>query len=385
MTTSPKKIGIDCRMYSSSFTGIGRYTYELVKRICEANNQKQNPDTIFLFFNSPEYEKFNIDKTPNVQKVLVNANHYSFAEQTKFLKILYSHNLDIMHFTHFNVPLLYRRPYIVTIHDLTLSLFPGKKMTGFHHRLGYSVVIKNAVRHAKAIIAISNNTAKDLKEILKVPLEKVTVIYNGISPEFRKLKSIEEKMQIQETLNKYNIKQPFILYTGVWRSHKNLSNLVSAFDTLINEKKLDLNMVITGREDPHYPEIRQSINRLNLQNSIVTPGLVSETELIHLYNAARLYIFPSLYEGFGLPPLEAMQSGTPVAASNTSSIPEICGEHNAVFFNPHDPKDMAEKIAFLYQNEELQEELIKNGYIRAKQFDWDSTAQQTYELINQYV
>jgi len=258
-------------------------------------------------------------------------------------------------------------------------------MTGFHHRLGYSVVIKNAVRHAKAIIAISNNTAKDLKEILKVPLEKVTVIYNGISPEFRKLKSIEEKMQIQETLNKYNIKQPFILYTGVWRSHKNLSNLVSAFDTLINEKKLDLNMVITGREDPHYPEIRQSINRLNLQNSIVTPGLVSETELIHLYNAARLYIFPSLYEGFGLPPLEAMQSGTPVAASNTSSIPEICGEHNAVFFNPHDPKDMAEKIAFLYQNEELQEELIKNGYIRAKQFDWDSTAQQTYELINQYV
>ncbi len=144
------KIGIDCRIYSSNFTGIGRYTYELVQHFIQLNQKLKNPNELILFFNNPEYENFQKHKNDkNIKKILVNSPHYSFSEQTKFLKILNKQNLDIVHFPHFNVPIFYRKPFIVTIHDLTLTLFNGRKMTKFYHRWAYNLTIKNAVKKAK--------------------------------------------------------------------------------------------------------------------------------------------------------------------------------------------------------------------------------------------
>jgi glycosyltransferase involved in cell wall biosynthesis len=363
-------------MFGLKFTGIGRCAYELVQRVISINEKLPVPDQIVLFFNKNEYHEF--PESKNVKKVLVNAQHYSIKEQTKFLWLLYKEKLDIVHFPHFNIPLLYRKPYTVTIHDLTLSLFPGNKMTKWYQRLAYHIVIRNAVRSAKKIIAVSENTKRDIVKMLHVPEKKIEVIYNGISDQFEMM---EDASQFTKTLEKYKIKKEFLLYTGVWRSHKNLPRLVHAFSILKHKYHLNLQLVITGKYDPHYPEVVRAAETLNLQEDVIFPGAVTEQELAYLYNAALIYTLPSLYEGFGLPILEAMKCGTPVAASNISSIPEICGNGNAVLFDPYDIDDMAAKINTLYRDPNLQAELVNKGLTRASEFSWGKMAEATYKLI----
>lgn len=369
------KIGIDCRMYSSQFTGIGRYVYELVRYLSQLDHKNHYT----LFFNEPEFSLF---KEPHShwQKVLVNAHHYSFAEQTKFLKILNRSKLDLMHFTHFNAPIFYRRPSIVTIHDLTLSFFPGKKMTSVIHRTGYHIVIKSAVKRAKKIIAVSENTKKDLQHLLHTPSQKIEVIYEGVDGKFQPL---HDKKHIEEAKKKYGITNPYLLYTGVWRSHKNLPNLLKAFHILKDTHGFKGELVITGRKDPVYEsEITKLIKEFNLQKEVILTGMVDEEDLVPLYNGALVYVFPSLYEGFGLSPLEAMQCGIPVAASNTSCIPEVCGKGNALYFDPRKPKDIAEKIHQLIVDSTLREKLIHNGLQHVKKFSWEEMAKETLKLYN---
>ncbi len=369
------RIGIDCRMYSSGFTGIGRYVYELTENLFEIDKQNQ----YILFFNEPEYSAFS-PPNKNIQKILVNAPHYSFHEQTRFLHVLNRAKLDLMHFTHFNAPIFYRGPSIVTIHDLTLSFFPGKKMTSFFQRFAYHITIKKALAKAKKIIAVSEHTKKDLRQLFHIPSEKIEVIYEGINADFHKIKT-EDQAYIQETIKKYDIHEPYLLYTGVWRSHKNLARLLEAFHILKHEYDFDGSLVITGRPDALYqPELEQKTLSLQLENDIIFTGLVSDMELVLLYNGSLAYVFPSLYEGFGLPPLEAMQCGVPVVAANSSSIPEICGKDNAVFFDPHDPKDMAQKIYEVISQKSLREKLVTNGFKRVKQFSWRKMAEETLKL-----
>ncbi len=359
------RIGIDCRMFSSRFTGIGRYTHELVKEILDMNHKLSHPHQIVLFFNEPEYSEFRT--LYPVTKVLVKAKHYSFAEQTRFLFKLWKEKCDVVHFPHFNVPMLYRRPYSVTIHDLTLSLFPGKKMTKWYQRLAYHLTIRNTIHTAKKVVAISDNTKKDIQGHFKIGHGKIEVIYNGVNPEFKILEHPKKHPK------------PFLLYTGVWRSHKNLPKMIEAFAKVL--EKHDLNLIITGKEDPFYPEVKETAEKLGVRGRVIFTGLVDEHELINLYNAASVFVFPSLYEGFGLPPLEAMACGTPVVASNSSSIPEICGEGNAVFFDPKNADDIAAKICEVYENESLREKLIEHGKKRVEEFSWKKMAETTFELI----
>jgi glycosyltransferase involved in cell wall biosynthesis len=367
------KIGIDCRIYSSKFTGIGRYVYELVHRISKLDQTNQ----YVLFFNDAEFNEFT-SPANNFKKVLVDAPIYSFKEQTSFLKILKKENLDLMHFTHFNAPIFYNKPSVVTIHDLTLSFFPGKKKRSLLHRIGYYLTLRAAVKKATKVITISENSKKDLVKITKTPEDKISVIYQGVGEEF---KAIKDKKRIEKTLKKYKIKSPFLLYTGVWRSHKNIPNLVKAFHQIRSKYDMkNLGLVLTGKEDPFYPEVKETIQNLNENKNIIRPGLVSEGELLDLYTSAEVYVFPSLYEGFGLPPLEAMSCETPVAASNVSSIPEICGKGNVVYFDPTKVEDMTQNIYTLLKNNSLQLRLVKNGLKRAKKFTWKQMAQSTYNL-----
>jgi len=370
------KIGIDCRMYSSDFTGIGRYVYELTDNLFKIDQKNE----YILFFNEPEFSKYEL-RHPNVKKVLANAPHYSLKEQTKFLQILNHEKLDLMHFTHFNAPLFYRRPSVVTIHDLTLHFYPGKKITSPLHRAGYYRVIKSAVKKAKKIITVSQNTKKDLQVLMKTPSQKIHVIYEGVNEKF---KPLTDKSAVDEVTKKYKLDKPYLLYTGVWRSHKNLPNLLKAFHILKNDMDFDGYLVITGRKDPVYEaDVIGQTATLQLEDDVIFTGLVKERELTPLYNGALMYVFPSLYEGFGLPPLEAMQCGVPVVAANASCVPEVCGTDNAVFFDPLNPQDMAEKIFDVISQKSLREKLIENGLKRVKQFSWKKMAEQTLEVYNE--
>lgn len=391
------RIGIDCRMFQSSFTGIGRYTFELVKTLQRLSAQAQTKaqsqselaakNEYILFLNEPEFSSFTPSE-PNFKKVLVDAPHYSLKEQTKFLKILNFENLDLMHFTHFNAPIRYKKPFITTIHDLTHNLFPGRKMKSFPYRLAYKAVIKNAVKKAARVIAVSNNTKNDLIKILKVPEEKIEVIYEGTNEEFHLFSDTEREKFTEILKDKYGVTPPFLLYTGVHRYHKNLVRLIEAFKILKENHPLgsnhDLKLVITGRADPLYPEVEEEVTKQNLQDSVIFTGLVNEDELIALYNLANIYVFPSLYEGFGLPILEAFACGTPVVASNISSLPEVAGEGNAVFFNPYDPKDMADKIGKVLSDIKLAGDLIRKGSERLKFFSWEKMAEEILKVYNTF-
>lgn len=366
------RIGIDARMYSARFTGIGRYNYELIHHLVQLDTE----NTYVIFLNEPEFSEFT-PFAPNVEKVLVDARHYSLGEQTRFLQKLLQAKLDLMHFTHFNSPLLYMGRQVVTIHDLTLSYYPGKKMTAPHYRAAYNMSIGGVTKKAKRVIAISENTKKDVMELLHIPAEKIRVIYEGAAASFMDDKDPVKIATLRET---YNLPRPFILYAGVWRSHKNVVGLIEAYALMVKNHGYGGDLVITGRQDPLYVEVPETIAKHGLQERVHCVGLVPEEDLGRLFNAAQCFVFPSFYEGFGLPALEAFAAGTPVAASNTSCLPEICGAGNALFFNPHNHAEMARVIMQAATDEPLRQELIKRGKERLKVFSWDKMAKETHAV-----
>jgi len=448
-------------MFEASFTGIGRYTFELVENLQRLsredykasatttasiaktsasvgaqttaktpgsspsdNSRTSAPPQVsaqiheyVLFFNDPEYSNYE-PKEPNFKKVLVNARHYSIKEQTTFLKAINAENLDIMHFTHFNAPILYRKPFVVTIHDLTHTLFPGRKMTSLPYRLAYKAVVKNAVKKSKRIIAISQNTKNDLIKMLNADPAKIDVVYEGVNSEFHQFTPDEKSIAAKALADKYGISEPFLLYTGVHRYHKNLPRLVEAFAKIAAnanaaqshtqptqqatrqvepphanaQAQPPLSLVITGKSDPLYQEAENLTKSLNLEDRIFFTGLIPEQDIVALYNLAKIYVFPSLYEGFGLPVLEAMACGTPVCASNVSSIPEIAGKSqatnatttaaetqtsaNALLFDPYDVDDIALKITTLLEDADLRKTLIQRGLSRIRDFSWEKMSKE---------
>ena len=369
------KIGIDARMYGVGFTGIGRYNAELIKHLIELDKE----NTYVLFLKKKAYDEF---QCPNerFEKRLADFDHYSLDEQLKFNRLLKKEKLDLMHFTHFNAPILYNRPFIVTIHDLTLSFFPGKKMNHPIYRLAYHLVIRRVTKRAKKIIAVSKNTKKDLIESLKIKDEKVEVIYNGVSKKFAETAG-QKPVNLKE---KYAISKPFFLYTGVWRDHKNLVGLIKAFKALDEKKPDQFELVITGSNNATYHEVPDTIKKLNLSQKVHLVGLVPEEDLYQLYISALAYVFPSFYEGFGLPPLEAMQCGTPTLVSNVSAMPEVCGSENALYFDPYNIGDICEKMEEIASNEVLRESLVKRGYERVKQFDWGKMSKAILEIYKTF-
>lgn len=360
-------------MYGPGFTGIGRYTYELIRHLALLDTL--NEYVIFL-----RKEAFETFAPPNSRfsKVLVDFPHYSLAEQTSFLKALNRESLDLMHFCHFNAPLFYRKPSVVTIHDLTLSFFPGKKMNSWFRRIAYHLVLKTVTRKAKRIIAVSQHTQKDLGDLFHIPREKVSVIYNGVDPAFG-VPSAISRGSLEKDLG---LTKPYFLYTGVWRDHKNIVGLLHAFHGLWRESGERYQLAITGRPNPSYPEIQETVKTLGLERDVRLTGLVGEEELKALYQHALAYVFPSFYEGFGFPPLEAMLCGIPVAASNTSSIPEVCGEGNALFFNPYNIPEMQQALGRIASDGNLRERLVENGHKHAKQFKWEAMAKAVLDVYN---
>ncbi len=368
------KIGIDARMYGPGFTGIGRYTFELLRHL--ALIDPENEYAVFL--RREAYEKA-VMPGPNFTKILADFPHYSWAEQTGFLRLLWRTSLDLMHFTHFNAPVFYRKPSVVTIHDLTVSFFPGKKMTDLISRAAYHFALSSVTRHARRVIAVSKNTQNDLERVLHTLATKIRVIYHGVSEAL----SLQGATPFTALQSKFGLKKPFFLYTGVWRSHKNVTGMIRAFDRFNRAAGRVYQLIITGRPQALYREVSDTVQALGAEDDVMLVGIVPDADLAGLYGAALAYIYPSFYEGFGLPPLEAMALGTPVLASHTSAIPEVCGEENALYFDPYSEADMAEKMGRMATDASLRHTLKERGLARVRQFDWQKTAQQTLDVYRE--
>jgi glycosyltransferase involved in cell wall biosynthesis len=323
-------------------------------------------------------EEFDNFKVPSdrVKKVKVDSKWYSWKEQLVFPFILYRENLDLMHFTHFNSPILYFKKSVTTIHDVTPYFFPGHKMKSFVRKAGFRLVFFSSVKKARKIIAVSNSTKNDIAKYFKIKPEKIEVIYEGTDKQF---KIIENGEEIENLKRKYDLKKPFLFYTGVWRNHKNLVGLIKAFKIVKEKYQLDINLVLGGKEDPYYPQVRQTWEDLGLQNDIIPVGFIEQKELPTFYNAADAFIIPSFYEGFGLIGLEAMSCGTPVISSNKTSLPEILGDAT-IYFDPTDPEDMARKINLVFTDKKMYNELRNKGLLQIKKYSWDGMGEKTFDL-----
>ena len=397
MKNKPKTIGIDARMYGYAQTGIGNYIRHLLQCIFEMD--KKNKYVIFLM--SKEFDNF---KLPNerIKKIKVSAKWYGWKEQLLFPFQLYKENLDLMHFTHFNSPILYFKKSIVTIHDITPFFFPGHKMKSIIRRAGFKAVFFSSVKKASKVIAVSENTENDIVNYFKIKKNKINVIYEGVDEQFRvmfptevhsleckdfnlnKMNSYRLKPELQTLkqsglMKKYNITKPFIFYTGVWRNHKNLVGLVKAFGILRNKYKLDYQLVLGGKEDPYYPEVRETWKKFELENKIIRTGFIDQKDIPLFYNVAEVFVIPSFYEGFGLIGLEAMACGTPVISSNTTSLPEILG-NAAIYFNPNSSKEMAKKIKLVLTDKKLYNELIEKGFKQVEKYSWEKMGKETMEI-----
>jgi glycosyltransferase involved in cell wall biosynthesis len=364
------KIGIDARMHGNEQTGIGNYIKHLIKYLAELD--QENEYRIFLL--EPEFSRF-ILPGKNFKKIKVYAHWYSWAEQVILPFQFKKEKLDLIHFPHFNAPIFYSGKRIMTIHDLTPKFFPGHKMNSFFRRLGFWLVFYFGIKKAKKIIVPSQATKGDIIKYFKTKSEKIEVIYEGTSfkKNFQTPNVRDFRHSVPETSQKY------ILYIGVWRNHKNLVGLIKAFDILLKKYKVGYKLVLGGKENPYYPEIKKTLLDLNLQKKIICPGFIQEKDLQIFYQNAELVVIPSFYEGFGLVGLEEMSFGKPVVCSDIPALREVFGSA-AVFFNPYNPSDMAEKIFKVLKDEKLKQDLIAKGFKQVKKYSWKKMVQRTLEI-----
>lgn len=363
------RIAIDCRMYGNEkFTGIGTYIQRLTDELFKLDAENE----YILFITEPEFSKFT---PPNdrVKKVLVTSPHYSYAEQFKLPFEFAKEKFDLIHYPHFNSPILFPKKSICTIHDITPLFFPGHKMKSIVRRLAYRLVFKATLAKARKVITISQSTKRDLVKYLRVNPKKIEVIYEGVDETF---KPIENSAIITNTKERLNITKPFIFFVGVWRGHKNIEALVRAFNILKEKYKIPHQLVIGGRADLHYTKIQETIDQSPFQNDIITPGYISDSDLPILYASAEAFVLPSFIEGFGLIAIEAQACGCPVVSTNTTSMPEVLAD-SAEFFDPNNVEQMAEQIYKVISNADLRKKLIAKGFENVKRFSWKKCAGQT--------
>lgn len=371
------RIGIDARFFGPVGKGLGRYTERLIENLERVGSEHE-----FVIFLRKENFDLYQPKSARFRKVLADFPWYSLAEQIRFPLVIARERIDLMHFPHFNVPVCTPCPFVVTIHDLILFRFPTRRASTLSAPMyalkygAYLLTIRLAVRRAKKIIAVSEYTKNDIVRSLGVTAEKIVVTYEASD-------GVEAgQLTIPGTFDPQTrgIHRPYFLYVGNAYPHKNLERLLEVFKTVRNEG-FQNQLVLVGKMDYFYERLRSEAERLGLtkNSDVLFYGYASDAELAELYRGAKAYIFPSLLEGFGLPPLEAMRYGTPVAASDSSCLPEVLGDA-ATYFSPEDPRSMADAMKRVATDDALRSTLAERGIARAERYTWKACAEQTYHV-----
>lgn len=351
------KIAVDARMIKMS--GIGTYIQNLMKNGCYdiALGKKDEIKTV----------------KQDIETIEFDSSIYGIKEQLKFpYKELKKMKTDVLHVPHYNVPIFYRGKIVVTIHDLTHLVLPEFLPNKFAY-IYAKFMIWIAIKKSSQILTVSENTKNDLIRMFKVKPEKITVTYNGVGEEFKK----KEKQEVEYLYKKFNIPEnkKIIMYVGNLKPHKNLERLLEAYSKIKDID--DTRLLLVGKAFSNYNGLEEKEKTLNIKNKVIHTGIVSQEELVDLYNLADLFIFPSLYEGFGIPILEALACETPVISSNTSSMPEVGGDV-VTYINPLDIEEITKAI---------ETELSKDKKINAnakkwiEQFDWKKIAIKTKEIL----
>lgn len=272
-------------------------------------------------------------------------------------------------------PILCGKKNVVIIHDCAYKRFPEE--AGFFARLYVKIMYFFAARGAKKIFTVSSFSKQELMNLYNIKESKIIVVSEGI-PE---MPSVGDDF-INQTLVKFNINQPYFLYIGSWRPRKNILRLIQAF-RLFLRKNPDYLLVLGGGKDTRFINLEEEIKKNNLEENVVLTDFISQEEKVALYKRAQAFLFPSLYEGFGLPVLEAQSLGVPLLTSNISSLPEVAGD-GALFVDPYNIESIAEGMEKIAFDEQLRNDLIKKGRDNCKRFSWEKSAQKILDIFQNF-
>lgn len=353
------KIAIDARMYGKGF-GIGRYVESLVHGL-----ETYPSDISYVLYMKPESIEAYRNAGGGFEVIEAPYHWYGIAEQTTFASLLNRGIHDLLHVPHWNIPIRYRRPYVVTIHDLTMFHFPRYEATTRSfpvfwvkdkiHRL----VVRHAARQAVEIIATSQFTKADIMSSLGIPEGKISVIYQAPSL------TVSQGDNWGEIQSTHSLNKPYVLYVGAAYPHKNLKRLLEAWKEVSLEFP-EHELVLAGNPSVFYHDLEAYAQNMGIPHTRFI-GFVEDAQLSALYTHARAVVFPSLYEGFGLPPIEALSHNTPVIASNSSCLPEILGEA-AYYVDPREVSHIARGISTVLSSEEVRIELRQAARVQLQLF-----------------
>ena len=362
------RIGIDARKLHDF--GIGTYIRNLLRQLARLDR-----DTEFVLLCRPEDAALLTSLGSNFRPIAETAGNYSVAEQVRIPIALQREGVTLFHAPHYVLPPLVRCPSVVTIHDCIHLMFPQY----LPNRLALAYArtsIRLAARRATRVLTVSESSKRDILRFVDTEPDKIDVIYNAYDERFGVEPREEDVVRVRE---RYQLHDEFVLYVGNVKPHKNLERLIEAFDR-VHKRGLDhLKLVIIGDEISKYTSLRRAVHRHQLHKYVRFLGYLPEETLGVMYRLAGVFVFPSLYEGFGLPPLEAMASGTPVVTSNLSSLPEVTGDA-AVLVDPYDPDAIAGGIERVLTDETIRRDLRRKGIARAKQFSWEASVKRVRDI-----
>ena len=365
------RVAIDARKLHDF--GIGTYIRNLLRHLARADQ-----DTEFVLLCGEADLGVAAQLGPNFRAVLEPSPNYSLREQVHVPWVLRRERPNVYHAPHYVLPAGVRCPSVVTIHDCIHLMFPQY----LPNRVAYAYAraqMWSAARRSNCILTVSEASKRDILHLFNVAPEKIVVVYNAIDSHFSVTPSEEAVARVRE---RYQLDHRFVLYVGNIKPHKNLVRLIEAFDELRRGELEDLKLLIIGDQISKLPALRRAVHRHKLHKHVRFLGYLADDQLAILYRLASVFAFPSLYEGFGLPPLEAMASGTPVVTSNVSSLPEVVGGA-AVLVDPYDVDAIVDGLRRVLTNPTLAAEMRQKGIARAREFSWERSVAKTWAVYQQ--
>ena len=372
-------IAIDARRIRDF--GIGTYIRSLVHALAQVDRHNR-----YTIVSGPADVRTLAGLPESFQTAVYARNDHAALDHVAFPVLLHGLHPDLVHIPLNRVPLLMIRPYVVTIHDLANIFFEEEagdlrmQLRRFRFRRGLA--------RAQCVIAVSDSTKRDVETRMGIPSERIRRVYNAPDPGFFN-RATSPGTEQERILERYQIQYPYLLYAGAIRRHKNIPRLVEAFAVVREQLKShpvykELRLVIIGDTISQYPDVRQAVIKSRVENVVRFLGFVPFDTLRCFYESAAAFVFPSRYEGFGLPPLEAMACGTPVVTSNVSSLPEVVGDA-AIQVNPENVFEIARGIKEVLLDDQLRASLIRRGKDQAARFGWNWTARQVLDIYEDAV
>lgn len=367
------KIGIEARWIAYEKTGFGNYALHLLRHL--SCSDRDNDYTVYTNSSCSDETIFG---NRNFSSVVLDAAPGWYKHVRLPLDLVRQRReLDLFHFLYNSPPLFFPCAYVLTIHDLSYRYVP--RMISRKDYLSINVQLPLTARKARKIIAVSENTRADIVKFLKIPEQRIEVIHEGVGPEYL---PVTDPAAMARVRKRYDLPERYLLYVGTYLPHKNIDTLLLAYRELLLQGATLCKLVLAGKKGRNYQRIAKRVAELDLEGHVVSPGFVAEEDLPPLYSMSEMFVFPSLYEGFGLPILEAAACGVPVIASSASCHREIGGDA-ALYFPPTDYRALARCICDISGSADLQGKLKARGVERVRSFSWERMAERTRKVYEE--